>query len=128
MRRYFVRPQSPWSEDHVLCPEIVAACVVREVMLAFDLGRFPTRRWGDWLVRRAHALYRVERKFRARMNGPNEREYCYTYMRHWLYVGLRKSGWKYADGLPPEMWSGYSPLGLTSTPRPQGRRRRRRAA
>ncbi len=113
-RHFFVRPQSPWSWEHGLAPEIVAACVVREVMLALNLGRFPARRWADWLTRRAHALYRIERKFRARMNGPNEREYCYTYMRHWLYIGLRKSGWKHADRLPPEMWAGHPPLTLVT--------------
>ena len=93
----------------MLVPEIVAACVVRELMLALDLKRFPHRRWADWLSRRAHALYRVEKKFRARMNGPSEREYCYTYMRHWLYVGLHKSGWKYATVLPEEMHAGHPP-------------------
>ena len=78
-------------------------------MLALDLSRFPARRWADWLTRRAHALYRVEKKFRARMNGPHEREYCYTYMRHWLYIGLHKSGWKYATVLPEEMHAGHPP-------------------
>jgi hypothetical protein len=93
----------------VLVPEIVAACVVRELMLALDLRRFPHKRWADWLSRRAHAIYRVEKKFRARMDGPHEREYCYTYMRHWLYIGLHKTHWKYADVLPPEMREGYPP-------------------
>jgi len=106
-RHFFARPQSPWSDDHVLVPEIVAACVVRELMLALDLRRFPHRRWADWLSRRAHALYRLDRRFRARMNGPHEREYCYTYLRHWLYIGLHKSGWRYADVLPPEMREGH---------------------
>lgn len=93
----------------MLVPEIVAACVVRELTLALDQRQFPHRRWADWLSRRAHALYRVERIFRARMDGPHEREYCYTYMRHWLYIGLHKSDWKYADLLPPEMREGYPP-------------------
>jgi hypothetical protein len=108
-RKYFARPQSPWTYDHGLAPEIVAACVVREVMLALNLARFPAQRWSDWLTRRAHALYRVEKKFRARMDGPHEREYCYTYMRHWLYIGLHKSNWKHADLLPESMHSGQPP-------------------
>jgi hypothetical protein len=33
----------------------------------------------------------------------------YTYMRHWLYIGLKKSRWKYADVLPEEMWAGHPP-------------------
>ena len=108
-RKYFARPQSPWTHDHGLAPEIVAACVVREVMLALNLARFPAQRWADWLTRRAHALCRVEKKFRARMDGPHEREYCYTYMRHWLYIGLHKSNWKHADLLPESMHSGQPP-------------------
>lgn len=78
-------------------------------MLALNLSRFPAKRWADWLTRRALALYRVEKIFRSRMNGPCEREYCYTYMRHWLYIGLKKSNWKYADVLPQEMWAGHPP-------------------
>ena len=85
-------------------------------MLALDLPRFPHRRWADWLTRRAHALYRVEKKFRARMDGPHEREYCYTYLRHWLYIGLHKSRWKYADALPPEMREGHPPTLESAAP------------
>ena len=109
-RHYFARPQSPWTFEHGLAPEIVDRCVVREVMLCVGVERFPEARWADWLTRRALALYRVHRVFRARMNGPHEREYCYTYLRNWLYTALRRTGWKYAEVLPPEMWSGHPPL------------------
>jgi hypothetical protein len=109
-RRYFARPQAPWSFDHGLAPEIVAAQVVREVVSCTGVARFPEKRWADWLTRRALALYRVHRVFRARMDGPHERLYCYTYLRNWLYTALRRTGWKYADLLPPEMWAGQPPL------------------
>ena len=108
-KNFFARPQAPWSFDHGLAPEIVAACVVREVVLALEVGRFPERRWADWLTRRAQALYRIEKKFRARMDGADERAWCYAYMRHWLHAGLRRSGWRYARALPAAMWSGERP-------------------
>lgn len=50
------------------------------------------------------------RVFRARMDGPHEREYCYTYLRNWLYTALRRTGWKEAELLPPKMWAGHPPL------------------
>ena len=108
-RRYFARPQSAWAFDHGLDPEIVAAQVVREVVRCTGVDRFPEKRWTDWLTRRALALYRVHHVFRARMDGPHEREYCCTYLRNWLYTALRRTGWKYADRLPPEMWAGHPP-------------------
>jgi hypothetical protein len=121
-RKYFLRPQSPWTDDHGLAPEIVAACVVREVMLALDLTRFPAKCWADWLTRRAHALYRIDRQFRRRLNGADERAWCYIYMRHWLYIGLRKSGWKHADLLPEEMHAGHQPKRESLTVWKRGRR------
>lgn len=119
-RKYFPSPQSPWGFEHGLDPSIVAACVVREVMLALDLSRFPEKRWTDWLTRRALALYRVERQFRERMDGPSEREHCYSYMRHWLYVGLRSNGWKFAALLPDEMSAGHPPTRKSVSSRKQG--------
>ncbi len=86
------------------------------MLLALDLTRFPEKRWADWLTRRAHALYRVERLFRRRINGADERAWCYAYMRHWLYVGLRKSDWKHADLLPEEMREGHKPTRVSLTP------------
>lgn len=90
-------------------PGLVARCVVREVMLAIRLARFPRRRWEDWLTRRAEALYRIHRQFRRRLDGEAGREYCYAHMRQWLFVGLRRTGWKHADLLPDEMWCGHPP-------------------
>lgn len=115
-RSFSARPQSLWTFEHGLAPEIVAGCVVREVMLCTGVTRFPEKRWADWLTRRALALYRVHRVFRARMNGPHEREHCHTYMRNWLFTALRRTGWKYAEVLPPEMWAGHPSLREAITP------------
>ena len=68
-RHIFAAPRAPLAEDYPVVPELVARCVVREVMLALGLARFPRRRWADWLTRRAEALYRIHRQFRRRLDG-----------------------------------------------------------
>ncbi|MEY2879508.1 MAG: hypothetical protein RLZZ15_1888 [Verrucomicrobiota bacterium] len=115
-RHFFERPQSPLPENHALTPEFVAESVVREVSLALGLARFPEKRWADWLARRAHALYRLHRRFRARLNGPQGRGHCAVCMRHWLYIALHKTRWRYATVLPETMWSGHAPTRGSLTP------------
>lgn len=88
----------------------MAETVVREVKSALGLGVFPHRRWADWLDRRAEGLYRVNRRFRALMDGPHDVAYCHAFMRNWLYVALHRSRYRYARLLPPEMHRGDSPL------------------
>ena len=109
-RRCYLRPQPPLSADHPLLPLVAAESVVREVMLALGLGVFPHRRWADWLGRRAEGLYRVNRRFRRLLDGPDDVPSCHRCMRNWLYVALHKSRWKYATLLPQEMHRGDSPL------------------
>lgn len=109
-RRCYLRPRPPFAPDHPLLPWVVAGNVVREVMLALGLAVFPHRRWADWLDRRAEGLYRVNRRFRALMDGPHDRAYCHAFMRNWLYVALHRSRYRYARLLPPVMHGGESPL------------------
>lgn len=79
-------------------------------MLALGLGRFPEKRWQDWLCRRAEAYARVSRRLRPRFTGGRDREWLRVYMRHWLYCGLHRTRSPLAGRLSPDMWCGVSPL------------------
>lgn len=79
-------------------------------MATLGLRRFPRARWIDWLCRRAECYARLSKKLRPRLTGPHDREWLRIYMRNWLYTALRRTQPHLADCLPPEMWSGASPL------------------
>lgn len=108
--RWFATPRAPLTEDQRFAVHFAARAVVREVMLALELGRFPQKRWHDWLCRRAECFARLSKKLRPRLLGPHDREWLRVYMRNWLFSALRRTGHPLADCLPPEMWSGANPL------------------
>ncbi len=83
--RWFLTPGPPFNEDQQAYAHFAARAVVRGVMLAFDLRRFPEKRWIDWLCRRAEAYARLSRRLRPRLTGPHDREWLRVYMRNWLY-------------------------------------------
>lgn len=108
--RWFLMPRPPFNEEQQAYAHFAARAVVREVMRAFDLRRFPEKRWMDWLCRRAEAYARLSRRLRPRLTGPHDREWLRVYMRYWLFCGLRRSDYALGRRLPPDMWSGHSPL------------------
>ena len=108
--RWFARPRPGFSADHPLLPAVIAENVVREVMHVLGLARFPCRSWIAYLEQRAETLYRLNRKFRRWMDGPDDVAYCHRCMRNWLYVGLHRTRYRYARLLPQEMHCGDSPL------------------
>ena len=114
--RWFAAPRPPLNEDQRSAVHFAARAVVREVMLALGLRRFPEQRWQDWLGRRAEAYARLSKRLRPRLTGEHDREWLRVYMRNWLYAGLRRTDPPLAECLPPEMWNGASPLEHAGAP------------